>query len=145
MGKSVKVANVPNGPAFSAYINNAQTVPATTDTKLAFNAEAFDTNACFDTSTYRFTPNVAGYYQINIGVQIGGTTQAFPLLYKNGSANKYGQFGASATSGISTLSALVYMNGTTDYLEAYLYTTVSNNTSTGQLLTYFDGHLARPA
>lgn len=52
-------------PAFSAYQSVAQTLASTTITKITFTTEEFDTNSCYDTSTSRFTPTVAGYYQIN--------------------------------------------------------------------------------
>lgn len=73
------------GPAFSAYIGNAQAIGAAADTKLQFNTENFDTNNCFDrTTNFRFTPNVAGYYEINLAAQIGATAQGYVILYKNG-------------------------------------------------------------
>ena len=55
----------PTGPTFSAYLNANQNIATSTFTKIALNAELFDTDNNFDTSTYRFTPTVAGYYQIN--------------------------------------------------------------------------------
>ena len=37
-----------------------------TNTKIVFNAKEFDTANAFDSTTnYRFTPQVAGYYQFN--------------------------------------------------------------------------------
>ena len=60
-------------PAFSAYNAGTQSVSANTDTKMIFNAENFDTANCFDSTTnYRFTPNVAGYYQLNASVYESG-------------------------------------------------------------------------
>jgi hypothetical protein len=55
-----------SGPAFRAFRNtSAQSVTAATWTKVQLNGETFDTATCFDsTTTYRFTPNVAGYYSL---------------------------------------------------------------------------------
>ena len=53
-----------NTPAFSAYLNSAQTISASTWTKVGFDAEHFDTNSAFDTSNNRFVvpSNLAGKY-----------------------------------------------------------------------------------
>ena len=58
-----------NQPAFSVYLSSNQTgVTNSTSTKIQFNTKVFDTNSNFDSSTnYRFTPTVAGYYQLNAG------------------------------------------------------------------------------
>ena len=62
---------VDKGPAFSAYPATAQTLSSSgTQVKLLFATEEFDTASCFSSS--RFTPNVAGYYQINSTVRFDG-------------------------------------------------------------------------
>ena len=121
-------AGVPvNGPAFSAYANANQTVTTTVETKVQLNIEEFDTASCFDSATnYRFTPNVAGYYQIN-GIIRGRASTTLNLifltLFKNGSAfmrgteNQYSLSGGGSTQ--VCISAIVYLNGTTDYIELY--------------------------
>jgi hypothetical protein len=115
------------GPAFSAYASVSQTVTSTTETKIQLNVEEFDTASCFDNTTnYRFTPNVAGYYQIN-GILRGAATTALNLiflsLYKNGAAyirgSEYPYAVAGGPAAQVSISALVYLNGTTDYLELY--------------------------
>ena len=77
------------GPAVFAYgTTNAQSISTGTPTKIILNAEVFDTNNCFDSTTnYRFTPNVAGYYQISFATQFDylGAARGFVYLYKNGS------------------------------------------------------------
>ena len=121
-------AGVPvNGPAFSAYRSTNQTVSANTTTKVAFNAEEFDTNNCFDSTTnYRFTPTVSGYYQVS-GVAYTGTGAVyfFPAIYKNGSAYLGGQRYDASVGGnqyASIIGGLIYLNGSTDYIEMYIYT-----------------------
>ena len=113
-----------NMPAFSAYANAGQTVSAGTFTKVAINTEYFDTANCFNTSTYAFTPNVAGYYQVTAQVTLSTTvsyTLALTQIYKNGSAFKTGNDirGTTGTNVRLLDSALIYMNGTPDYLEIY--------------------------
>ena len=79
-------------PAFSAVNNTNQSISNNTYTKVALQVKNFDTNSNFDNTTnYRFTPNVAGYYQVNMAVAYGpGTNSEFTTaLYKNGSNYKY--------------------------------------------------------
>ena len=143
------------GPAFSAYINaGAQTLSNATLTKITFNAEEFDTASCFDSTTnYRFTPNVAGYYQVNaclfFDYSVSQFTDAAAVIYKNGSAvkriNQYGYGGY----GMGNVSALIYMNGTTDYLEIYGFISGGSGpqiySNSSALNTYVSAYLARSA
>jgi hypothetical protein len=112
-------------PTFRAYANANQTVTLSTFTKIAIDTEDFDTASCFDTSLYRFTPNVEGYYQVNgtLRAKVVTTFNTILLsLYKNGSGYTRTQvlasLAANNNNAIST-NEVVYMNGTTDYLELY--------------------------
>ena len=143
-----------NGPAFHASSNVGQTINNATDTKVQINVESFDTDSCFDNSTnYRFTPTVAGYYQVNGNViYAGGTTggNVFARIHKNGSTYVLGGLGNTGLTGVGAsahVSALVYMNGTTDYLELYTsqFFGVSKALQTGSDSVYFDAHLVRAA
>jgi hypothetical protein len=139
-------------PAFSAYQSSAQSALANaTFTKIQFQTEDYDTNSNFDNVTnYRFTPTVAGYYQFNAGSACANTSGGLIIsLYKNGGESRRGVISASV-SGInsdSIVSAQVYMNGTTDYVEIYAYqnsgTTAS--ISANSALTWFNGCLVRGA
>jgi hypothetical protein len=140
-----------NMPAFSVYSNSAQTISAATFTKIQFNTELFDTNSNYDPSTnYRFTPTVAGYYQINTSVNFGSTrTLVIVSIYKNGGR---GAGGENANGGTVTANSsmncqnIVYMNGSTDYLEVYVYSDSGTNPiNTGTNNTYFSGSLVRAA
>jgi len=141
-----------NGPAFSAYLGTTQVISVNTYTKVLFNTKEFDTNSNYDNAAnYRFTPTVAGYYQINGGVFAAGTTMTAGIIkiYKNGSAYKQGSL-AGANSGANeglTVSSIVYLNGSTDYVELYAYVAASSGASFigGIEQTYFNGFLARAA
>jgi hypothetical protein len=79
-----------NQPAFSVSLSGTQNITTSTWTKVNLNVEEFDTASCFDSTTnYRFTPNVAGYYQINGSLYFTGTStvRAIVAKYKNGIAN----------------------------------------------------------
>ena len=75
-------------PAFSAYQSSGQALSSNTQTKLQFQAKEFDTANCFDNVTnYRFTPTVAGYYQVSGGLAVASSATQIQLqVYKNGSA-----------------------------------------------------------
>ncbi len=139
------------GPAFSVNRNNVnQTgVAASTWTKVLFTTKEFDTANCFDTSSNsRFTPNVAGYYQVVASAWLGGQASQRTSIYKNGSGYKEGNVTASAGGYMNSSSAvcLVYMNGTTDYLEVFVYQTSTTATIDGSTNdTYFQGVLVRAA
>jgi hypothetical protein len=135
-----------DNPAFSAYQNINQTIPNTTATKILFQVKEFDTAAAYDVSTSRFTPQVAGYYQINGNVFFNSVLSTiFSSVYKNGSEWKRGEQSASAANALS--SSLVLLNGTTDFIEIYLYQASGASATTNGLssLTYFQGFLVRSA
>lgn len=146
-----------NGPAFSAYSNANQNISTSSYTKLQFQTEEFDTNSNYDNATnYRFTPTVAGYYQIygSAIFNIAPTTlNGVLLIYKNGSAFKsVVGFGSNLSGWFNpTISSLVYLNGTTDYIEMYIWQssgstqTIQSATSLPYLGTYFQAFLARSA
>ena len=136
-----------NGPAFSAYKTSNQSITTSTSTKITFPTEDYDTNSNFASST--FTPTVAGYYLIGAGYNPngGGTpTRVALIFYKNGAELKRA-FDVSTICNEAAGSCLVYMNGTTDYLEAYAYIIATSPQiySAGSSDTYFHGFLARSA
>jgi hypothetical protein len=139
-----------NGPAFSVYLSANQNISSSTATKIALNTEEFDTANCFDNATnYRFTPNVAGYYQFNGLCVNGGTaiTNNWFRLYKNGTAYSSG-LGGGVSTGYLGLSDLVYLNGTTDYVEFYGFITATSptfNAGSAPTLTKVSGVLVRTA
>jgi len=136
------------GPAFSAYQSVAQTsIASGTWTKVTCQTEEFDTNSNYDNSTnYRFTPTVAGYYQVNGAVYMVNNAVVVTSIYKNGSSLKRGQQTNTTVNQESVVSALVYCNGSTDYIELYMYSGGSVNlTSAGADLVYFQASLVRAA
>jgi hypothetical protein len=144
------------GPAFSAYLDGTQTISLNTFTKIQFNAEEFDTASCYDSSTnYRFQPNVAGYYSCNFLTSFFSTTSAgrnITAFYKNGNETQRMhdlQLSFGATRITYNGTQLIYLDGSTDYVEVYLYSEGSNTITVGSVSStqtcYFQAHLARPA
>jgi hypothetical protein len=134
-------------PAFSAYQSSAQTLSSGTLTKIQFQTEEFDTANAFDSTTnYRFTPQVAGYYQITAAISISTTnTPTVLYLYKNGAINKYICQSGTAALGSGFGTALVYLNGSTDYIELYAIITTGQALIAQSSLTYFQAVMARAA
>jgi hypothetical protein len=141
-----------NMPAFSAYNNTTQSLSSSAYTKLAINTlDATFPNTGYDNNTnYRFTPTVAGYYQVNGAMAMGTASNNCQVtIYKNGSIIKGGNESGSASASAYAVSvnALVYLNGSTDYIELYGYqgSGGSLNTSAGQSNTYFQACMVRSA
>ncbi len=78
---------VTDAPAFRAYLSANQNVTTTTYTKVACDTIVFDTANDYDTTNYRFTPSVAGYYQVNYALRFDAASDpavSVGTLYKNG-------------------------------------------------------------
>lgn len=140
------------GPAFSAYRGTStQSVSAGTYTKIQFNVEEFDTNSNYDNTTnYRFTPTVAGYYQVSLSIYstTGVAANFYVYLYKNGANFKMVTnipTGGGGTSAGLTGSVLVYMNGSTDYVEGYYWVSQAATVNADAALNYFQAALVRAA
>ena len=137
-----------NGPAFSAYTTSGspQSISNATFTKVQFQSEEFDTNSNYDQTLYRFLPTVAGYYQITAAVWLATAAEGITSIYKNGSEFKRGTDTLSNAQ-VRQATALVYFNGSTDYVEIYTYQASggSISTGTGAPNTYFQGVLVRAA
>jgi hypothetical protein len=135
-----------NMPAFSAYPSSGTSVTASTYTKITFDTENFDTNSNFASS--RFTPTVAGYYQITANIRFGPTTGTLfaTALFKNGSLSVFAGSGASSVYVNPCVSAVLYFNGSTDYVEVYGYQNSAGTISSDSGTYYnFSGCLLRAA
>jgi hypothetical protein len=138
-----------NMPAFSAYASTSQSLTSGVDTKVLFDTETFDTNNNFSSS--RFTPTVAGYYQLNTTIRFNGTvpTSYIIYFYKNGSSLgvAFDIITGVGNALIQTISTLVYLNGSTDYMEIYANLTATSPTlgASNANTNYFSGSLVRAA
>ena len=139
-----------NGPAFSAYPSASQSIASSAFTKIQVNTELFDTNSNYDpTTNYRFTPTVAGYYQVTAAWYCATTSgQVLTNIYKNGSGYQVTGCAPSSVGVVMPVVAFVYMNGSTDYLEFYVYQSSGSSINTLAArpdLNYFQAFLARSA
>lgn len=133
-------------PAFSAYSSSGTAMSNGVYVKVTFDTEKFDTNSNFASS--RFTPTVAGYYQVNSNLVYTTTstvTQVVLALYKNGTVDTYTNFVANSSQGASiNLSYVISMNGSSDYIEMYLYMSGAGTLAAqGGQQTAFNGAMIR--
>lgn len=141
------------GPAFSAYQSSAQTLASATFTKIQFQTEEFDTANAFNNTgstvgtapSYSFNPQVAGYYQLSAAITRGvSNTDITFTFYKNNSPYKAAST-VYVNAGSVSASALIYMNGTTDFVEVYGYLTIGQALAASISATYFQASMVRAA
>lgn len=133
-------------PAFIATSNVGQSLASNTWTKVQFNIESYDTANCYDNVTnYRFTPNVAGYYQTNAIVETNASSKTAVAIYKNGSMYREVWVSNPAIGSTPAIACLVYMNGSTDYIEAWINVNNASNLYTAVVDYEFSAFLARSA
>jgi hypothetical protein len=146
-----------NGPTFSAYQSTQQaTLTSNVTTLIQFQTKEWDTGTCFNntgstvtlngisTPQYAFAPNVAGYYQVSSGLAVASSvTYMFMTIYKNGSLHK--RLTNTNTASVAGLngSALIYCNGTSDYLQIYLQQGANQQLVNASDHTYFQAVMVR--
>jgi hypothetical protein len=131
-------------PMFRAYANVSQSLSGGTFTKITYGGTSFDITSDYSTANSRFTPSVAGYYMVGGGFYATTGIRAV-RLYKNGSGNAYlCELNSSSGWGCYGYD-VIYLNGTTDYVELYGYVGGTVSRSTGSAVTYFSAHLIQQA
>jgi hypothetical protein len=116
-----------NYPAFEVNLSSDQSISSNTNTKVEFDTEIFDTDSAYDNSTnYRFTPTVAGkyFFYTNLRARATSLTQCVVYFYKNGTtySSSFPYYDASQSQTIfgGNASAVIDLNGSTDYVEVYI-------------------------
>lgn len=119
-----------NGPLLVSATSATTSVSANTFTTFSsFGSSQIDTGNCFNLANGRFTPQVAGYYQVmgSVGFSTSGVNSSFfgAIIYKNGSAALLSSPSIGASNGtvygVYQTVGYVYLNGTTDYVQVYAY------------------------
>ena len=106
---------------FIATMSGNQNLTAATWTTAPFNTEVIDSNGWYDTSTYRFTPQVAGYYRFSAKgyFQRNNATERFIMdlsINTTLGANRFFDVYLNMSDAFQmTGTTVLYMNGTTDY------------------------------
>lgn len=119
------VSNVQKVLFSAARHTGSNTIPDAIFTRVEFTMLDFNIGNGFDLANNRFRPSIAGYYDISGHIEYSGNvTGAFVAIYKNGSEYKTGTRVGSITSGSGrahSVRAIVYLNGSTDYVELFAY------------------------
>ena len=148
----ISVAN----PAFKAFLSSDQTgITSNSDTKVQFDAIEYDVGGYYDNTTnYRYTPLVAGYYHIIFSCSCGAAIDIDDFIiniFKNDVVHTQGRLHLTGVTNddlfASTIhsSEIIHMNGTTDYLHCQARVG-SEDASSGEFRagkdrTYFSGLL----
>lgn len=110
--------------AFRVYLSSSQLNIGTVAEKVNWDAETYDTNSDFDTTTnYRFTPTVAGKYLLSVEfywTSLASGNILTVYFYKNGASIKQSRKGAPNTIYSPSLVDTVDANGSTDYFEVFV-------------------------
>ena len=140
----VSFTSVPllSAPVFRSIHQYDQLVQHNTTTKLSLTSILIDTNGCYNRTQHRFIPNIAGYYHVGLNIVAednSGNNKEFLIqakIYKNGDSQWSTPDGGGvldvqhvesskvmSQGGTFALFSpcLIYMNGSTDYLEPYFY------------------------
>jgi hypothetical protein len=106
-----------NDPSFKVHTSAATVTCVTaTWTTLPYDTELFDSDGCFNTGTYGFTPTTEGYYFFYAGgywsseTDFNGATLHF---YKNTTDLSTG-YGRNFNYNPAVASTIVHMNGSSD-------------------------------
>lgn len=118
--------------AFLATRNTTQAISNSADTVILFDTKVYDRTGAFDTSTGKFQPGIPGiyHYTAECCYATNATNQRSCHVKKNGSYYRSYSIvaGSTAANACPINSGDVFLNGSTDYIQA-----VANQDSGGSL------------
>lgn len=126
-----------NGPYFQASFNGTQAAPTLgAYTKLSYGNEISDSHECYNGALYRFTPSIPGWYQVTAAAWMvtSAAKRCGISIYKNSATYMQGNRAYISNDGKIDVNCMVYLNGSTDYIEAYV-----NQSDTASGITDVDG------
>ena len=138
-----------NTPAFQAKLSANQNPTDLTWTVVGCNTEIFDSDGCYDTTTYRFTPTTAGkyyiYWSLTADISVVGTlTTLNTAIGKNSTRQDYTYLANSDSSWTNMTyagSTVIDMDGSSDYIDLWGYIDVSSGASYFYAGSYFGAYL----
>lgn len=149
---SIASSQLPTNGFFHATVGSSQSITASTTTVIQFNTESIDSEGWYDTSTYTYTPQIAGWYEFSAKISVGNTGSSRTILgfEKNGSGginNRAFDFGINGlTTGLQASGIYYYYaNGTTDNFRAVVWVDLNDTLRSVASAdgTYFTGKLVR--
>ena len=138
-----------NTPAFQAKLSANQNPTELTWTVVGCNTEVFDTDSCYDTTTYRFTPTTAGKYYVYWALTADISTvpslkQITAAIAKNGTRQDTHYLSQNDNNWINivnTGAVVIDMDGSSDYIDLQGYIDVSTGNSYFYAGSYFGAYL----
>jgi len=124
------------GSAFSAAYTGSTSLSSTSVAQLIpFNVTEIDSQGAFVQSTGCYTPTIAGFYKFDLETLISGVStvngNVQALIYKNGVNVALGtELLTTQSQATSHVSYLCKMNGTTDYVQFFVF----SNITSGQII-----------
>ena len=120
LGNSVSTNLVPTLYLLEAYANVTYTLPGSFTEDICrysiVNNTVNVSSSWFNTSTYRFTPQKAGYWEITASYDVYRNSEASIAIKKNNSiVAAAGSFDAVAQQ----ITKIIYLNGSTDFINIY--------------------------
>lgn len=124
----VAFPQTPNGGGirgfFQAKVNVDQNITSAVLTKVNFTETIDQDNWLTSSSGSIYTPQIAGYYQFFVNLWLSASrniTGHQVFFYKNGVTTNQGcfKYDAAGSGKIVSVTAVIYLNGTTDYIEIY--------------------------
>ena len=142
-------------PLFRVIRSDYQVLSNNTDTVINFDNDSsgssFDTNNFYNTSNYRFTPTIAGYYQLTAQLEFSlnsGNNMFGVMIFKNGSeALRVRRWNDGSNSNVNiNVTGIVAFNGSSDYAQALGWQNSGGNLTVAQGAgrTFFEAHYIRP-
>jgi hypothetical protein len=149
---------ISGGPTFHAHLySSTQSITGGSSTKFIATTKLYDTAGAFNNTAspvtlnglsvpaYSFMPPVAGYYQLSGMVQLANnsTVNCVDFFRNNSFDQNNGVRGFLGTSQGPATSGLMFLNGTTDYVDMRIYanTTISLMSQAGA--NYFQAAFVR--
>lgn len=142
VASGIQSSKLSNPYKFRVYRNAAASVASTVTAKIQFDTKTYDTSSNFDTTNFRFTAPVAGFYYLTARTLASAASMNVQLmLYKNGvlfsrGTNTIGDFPGLIVTDTVSLAA-------NDYVEVFLVNSSAGNAplGVGADNTYFSGFL----
>lgn len=122
-----------NTPYFYVSIPVGQSISTGSDTVINFSEELVDSGGVYNPASKSFTPTTAGYYYIYAQATMdteSNFNQFRIKINKNGSPVAIGGHDNDSRNSVST-SFLVYLNGSSDYVNATAMQNSGGNASLG--------------
>jgi hypothetical protein len=144
MNTAVKASGT-SSPAFHAYNPQNGSVASGTTIIVSNNTTLLNSGSAYNTSTYKFTPQEAGYYFLYANIRYQSGDAQFDrinlVITKNGSDILAARNGHQDYT-TCNVSGMVYANGSSDYFQMTSYHGKGSavNITTEDEFTYFGGY-----